>query len=87
MLYINEDGLRGHVRRCAWTCAWSLLAAVATFAFLLWGPEVGDDALACVSLVLTVSVVMFAFAMLLMLLSLLLVCLCREISRRSERDG
>jgi len=87
MLYIDEDALRRHVRRCMWTCAWSLLAAAATFAFMLWGPELGDNALACVSFVFTVSVMMFAFAVLVMIPPLLLARLCREISRRSERDG
>jgi len=87
MLRINKVRLRRHVRRCAWTCAWSLLAAVTTFVLMFWGPELGDDALAFVSLVFTVSVVMFAFAALVMVPPMLLARLCRETTRRSERDG
>jgi len=40
-----------------------------------------------VSLVFTISAVMFVFAMLVMVPPMLFARLCREISRRSERDG
>ena len=86
---IDEDEHRHNIRRCAWTCVWSLFVAVCAFTAILCGPVEGVDAdifALFASFAFSIASVLFVFALLIMILSEAVVRSRRSLLRRMEKS-